>query len=247
MRGLYGATLAISLLGIGGGGYWEKYDDRDGITLWRRRAPGSHLVTFRGRGSVGASIDRVTAVLRGSERDPEWMADCVDAATVRFLSVTDAVIYHRTGSPVPFISDRDTVLKVATKVDAGRRTILMTFTQTRDPLRPPVKGVVRMPRLVGHWRLVAKGPFTTEVEYQVQADPGGFIPAWLVNLVTRKLPFRTLQGLRQQVTAKGYDHHLAMVQLAIDWAPFGVRTSTAGPARRPQEQDRSLSGELNSP
>ena len=226
MTWLFVITAAVLLTGENRSDSWEAFHEEDGIKLWRRDDPASQFVTFRGRGAIEAPIDQVAAVIRDSSRAPEWMADCVDAATLRFLNVTDSIIYHRTGSPVPFISDRDVVLKIDTQVEPARRAVLITFRQTEDRLRPPLEGIVRMPRLVGHWRLVVVGPTTTEVEYQVQADPGGALPAWLVNLVSKNLPLRTLQGLRRQVTAPGYEHHLEMLRLAIDWGLFGIGTTT---------------------
>jgi hypothetical protein len=37
-----------------------------------------------------------------------------------------------------------------------------------------------------------------------QADPGGRIPDLLVNLVIQETPYRTLLGLRRQITATRY-------------------------------------------
>ncbi len=199
---------------------WEEISDEDGIKVWRRDVEGSDFVMFRGRGPVEAPILDVAAVIRDADRETEWMANCVDAATLRFLTATDAVVYHRTGSPAFFVSDRDTVLVTRTKVVPEERKIVVTFTQTEDPTMPPKDGVVRMPQLEGHWILKQIDVDTTEVEYQVQADPGGALPAWLVNLVSKGLPYHTLTGLRDQVKKPGYDRHKMVLEVALDWTPF---------------------------
>jgi hypothetical protein len=201
-------------------GEWAQIDDDDGIKVWRRSVEGSDFVVFRGRGNVKAPIQLVAAVIRDADRETEWMENCVDAKTVRFLTATDAIVYHRTGSPVPFIADRDTVLKTTTAVFPEKRTVLVDFNNTTDSAAPPKDGVVRMPTLKGHWRLVQLDPYTTEVEYQVQADPGGALPAWLVNMVSKKLPFHTVRRLRGQVGQGGYEQHRAILEVAIDWSGF---------------------------
>jgi hypothetical protein len=199
---------------------WEEISDEEGIKVWKKELEGSDFVMFRGRGPIEAGILDVAAVIRDADRETEWMADCVDARTLKFLSATDAIVYHRTGSPAFFVDDRDTVLVTRTKVIPEQKTILVTFDRTEDTHFAPVDGVVRMPQLKGHWRIRQIDIDTTEVEYQVQADPGGLLPAWLVNLVSKKLPFQTLMGLRSQVKKDGYDRHKMILEVAIDWTPF---------------------------
>ena len=219
---LFAGLLAVVVAAPSGAraGDWEQIDEDAGIKVWRREVEGSDFVVFRGRGNVRAPIQLVAAVIRDADRETEWMENCVDARTLRFSSATDAIVYHRTGSPVPFISDRDTVLATTTAVFPDKRTVVVTFTSTTDERMPPKDGVVRMPTLKGHWRLVQLDPYTTELEYQVQADPGGALPAWLVNMVSKKLPFHTVRRMREQVGKGGYDQHRAILEAAIDWTGF---------------------------
>lgn len=223
MRPLTGWVLLLSLFPTAAqAGDWEHIFEEEGITVWKKEVEGSDFVAFRGRGPVKASILDVSAVLRDADRETEWMQDCVDARTLQFLSATDAIVYNRTGSPAFFIDDRDTVLKTVTTVYPDKKRIDVVFEQTTHPNMPPKEGVVRMPVLKGHWKLWSRGPDETEVEYQVLADPGGALPAWLVNLVSKKLPYYTLIGLRKQVKEKGYDKHRMILEVAIDWAPFNL-------------------------
>lgn len=199
---------------------WEEVFEEDGIKVWRQDVADTDFVMFRGRGIIKAPIITVAAVVRDADRDPEWMENCVDACTIRFLSATDAVVYHRTGSPAPFVSDRDMVLMTKMTVDPKTKTVLATFSQTTDPKYPEKDGVVRMPMLKGHWRMRQIDATTTELEYQVLGDPGGSLPAWLVNLVSRKLPFHTVRRMRAQVKVGGYDTHEAILGMALDWSGF---------------------------
>ncbi len=199
---------------------WEEVFEEDGIKVWRQEVEGTDFVMFRGRGLIKAPIITVAAVVRDADRESEWMENCVDACTIRFLSATDALVYHRTGSPAPFVSDRDMVLKTSMTVDPVTKTVLATFSQTTDPKYPEKEGVVRMPMLKGHWRMRQVDASTTELEYQVLADPGGSLPAWLVNLVSRKLPFHTVRRMRDQVKVGGYDKHETILGLALDWTGF---------------------------
>lgn len=218
--GPLGVALVCLLPSAARAGGWEPLFEDEGIKVWKKEIEGSDFVAFRGRGLIKAPIQKVAAVIRDADRETEWMENCVDAKTVRFLSATDAIVYHRTGSPVPLISDRDVVLDSRTTVLPAERTVWIRFKAIEDPAVPKKDGVVRMPVLQGHWRLRQIGAYSTELEYQVQADPGGALPAWLVNLVSRKLPFHTVRRMRSQVSKGGYDKHRQILELAIDWSAF---------------------------
>ncbi len=59
-----------------------------------------------------------------------------------------------------------------------------------------------MPRLEGHWKLAGIDPGRTLVEYQVDADPGGKLPGWLVRMLSTDVPAQTLVSLREQVARR---------------------------------------------
>ena len=69
---------------------------------------------------------------------------------------------------------------------------------------PPISNAVRMPRLNGHYIFSEAGKGKTQIEYQIDADPGGLIPGWLATMASRDIPLRTLVNLRTRVkkTAK---------------------------------------------
>ena len=48
------------------------------------------------------------------------------------------------------------------------------------------------------------GGMWTRIEYQVQADGGGLLPAWVANTVSKVAPFKTLRALREQVKRTSY-------------------------------------------
>ena len=62
-----------------------------------------------------------------------------------------------------------------------------------------VKGVVRIPYLDGFWLLEKIDDNKTKVTYQVHADPGGTIPAWLANATAVNNPYETLRNMRVNI------------------------------------------------
>ena len=182
-----------------GVGPWELVRSDDGIVVHRRTVAGSKLHEFRGVGVVEAPIAAVLAILDDAEHRVEWMKEAVANTRIEKIGRYDEVFYSRTGAPWP-VSDRDVVNRAHTTFDAAAHVVRVEFTSTSHPSWPPQKGVVRMPTLHGHWSMWPEHDGAwTRIEYQLHADPGGLLPQWIVNLVSKKIPHDTIEGIRQQV------------------------------------------------
>lgn len=206
MRLILLAILLLPAPGRADGGpapAWGRVRDDDGITVHAREVVGSPLAEFRGRGVVRAPPARVYAVIRDGSRRTEWMDRCVESAVVA-QHADRQLLYNRTRAIWP-IADRDVVLEGRVTFDPAAGTLRVGFESIDDPAVLPKEGVVRMPFLRGHWLLrPVDGGRATHVEYQVHANPGGFLPTWAANHVARNLPFETLRRLREQVTRAAY-------------------------------------------
>lgn len=185
-------------------GPWELVRDDDGIVVHRRTVAGSKLHEFRGVGLVQAPLASVLAVLNDAPRRTEWMKEAVANERIEQLGPYGEIFYSRTGAPWP-VSDRDVVNLARTTFDPAAHQVRVEFNSVTHPAWPPQKGVVRMPSLHGHWTMTPEhGGAWTRIEYQLHADPGGLLPQWIVDMVSRKIPHDTIVGVREQVKRRHY-------------------------------------------
>ena len=80
------------------------------------------------------------------------------------------------------------------------------FNRVRDARRPPLDGIVRVPHSQGFTRLRWVDPNRTHVIYQLDSDPGGSLPRWLIRWISKDLPSRILKSLRKQVSKTRNDY-----------------------------------------
>ncbi len=187
-----------------GKGPWDLVRNERGIVIHRRTVSGSKLHEFRGVGIIEAPIASVLAVLDDSDHRLEWMKEAVANTRIEQLDPYTEVFYSRTGAPWP-VADRDVILRARTTMDPVQRQVRIEISSMTHPAWPPQKGVVRMPFLRGHWYLWPEhGGAWTRAEYQIHADPGGMLPDWIINMVSKKIPFDTLAGMQQQVKRRRY-------------------------------------------
>lgn len=229
---VFSLALILSLVavptGAGHGRPFELLFTRDEVAVWRRLDANTSLVDFRGQGVVAAPIDAVLAVLVDIERSEEWLVMCRENKLIEERRLGHNLSYNRTASPTALVSDRDAVVRAETQMQPQHRAVRYAFAGIDDPRRPPVAGVVRVPALEGFWHLTQLEPARTAVIYQVRADPGGAIPAWLANWGARDVPYRSIRSLQQRLRA-GIDADLQRrVRDQLDWSGFNLTSTTGG-------------------
>lgn len=179
-------------------GDWELLSQEDGIEVWRADVEGSPLMTFLGRGLVHESLEDVFTVIGDLDGRCRWQSQCAHSRTIRRISRDELIGYYRIKGRA-LASPRDTVFRARLDFFPSKGTIEINFREVLFPGEGPQDGVVRMPTLRGFWRLKKLRPRVIEVTYQVQADPGGWLPNWLFNLASKALPYFAILNLRDFV------------------------------------------------
>lgn len=184
---------------------WRLSFEKKGIRVESQSSTNSSLLTFRATTQIPASIPRILSVFYDATHSTEWMQDTKEMRILEegHSQEDNLCIYSRV--KVSGGSDRDFIMRLTSSFYPEKQEMVVSFTSRPNepcPLFPPVPGVIRMPRIEGAWTLRYKGPLT-EVEYKVYAEPGGLIQrwfGWIVNAVSKDIPYNTLAALRKQVS-----------------------------------------------
>ena len=67
------------------------------------------------------------------------------------------------------------------------------------------KNIVRIPQSYSKWYIQPLQKGQVQIEYILQVDPGGMVPAWLINLFAARGPFESFKNLRKQVKKDIYN------------------------------------------
>jgi hypothetical protein len=93
-------------------------------------------------------------------------------------------------------------------------TVRVDVERVEPPNTSPVAtDRVHIPHLKICWIFEQISRDLTRVELRVHVDPGGWIPAWLVNWGYRKIPYQFLKNLESQV-AKRLNHTSALANIS---------------------------------
>lgn len=177
---------------------WEKFDEQDGISVYRRDVPGSDVVALRGEGVVNAPILRVASVLVDTARSTEWIDSLEETRIVHKISDTEYVKWDHVGTPF-VLADRDFVFDVKLEIDGKAKKFSVKFHSVQDAAAPKTS-YVRGQFIYGTYVLTSiDGGKKTRVLAEILADPKGSVAKWIVNLFQKSWPHKTLMALRAQV------------------------------------------------
>lgn len=173
---------------------WNLRKQENGIRVFTQPTEDSDFETFRAITNINAQPDEIMEVLLDLEKVPEWIPDITHSRLLEGKRKGKGIVYVQYNLPWP-ISDRDVVFEHQFKRDAD--TLWLCSEIERGYLNKKEE-YTRVESLKGFWKLVDLGN-STLATYQLHSDPGGKLPAWLVNWKITEAPYKTLRNLRKRV------------------------------------------------
>jgi hypothetical protein len=192
-----GLHFVIALL-LGPTPEWELVAEDEDMSLYTRDVEGRDLPILMASGRIHENMYETLAVLSDIERHHEWMKNLSESRLVGRISEYELFMYNRFDSPWP-VTDRDAVVHVRAQFDKIRQHVHIRFENVNATSVPPVEGIVRAPRLLSTMEMQYIAPKETMLTYEIDIDPGGLLPRWLVRWATRRIPLQAIARLRKQI------------------------------------------------
>ncbi len=191
---------------------WTLRLESEGIRVYSRLAPHSSITEVRLEARVQASLTAIAAVLMDVDRYSEWIASISTSQLVARLSDRELVYYFRSELPWPF-SDRESYAHMHSWQDPDTKTLYNRSNIWAAAPPPTDENVVRMPVFEAEWRCRPLPDGSVAITYHLRSDPGGALPAWLINAKLVENPLRSLKALRRRLTQPRYQNaHLAWIR-----------------------------------
>ncbi|MEM1435284.1 MAG: START domain-containing protein [Pseudomonadota bacterium] len=194
-------TAEVEVAGQGASD-WRLDRDKDGIRIYTRAVAGSRFRAVRAVMLTDYPMAQLVALIRDTEACPEWANLCKASRIVESVSETELYVYTHNDLPWP-VTDRDAVAHVLWTVDDAGAAVRMTATAT-DGYVPAVKGITRLRDAVTGWIFRPQADGRIEVETHAHVDPGGPMPAWIINRLLLDAPHKTLLGMRRVLDSGRY-------------------------------------------
>ncbi|WP_313806237.1 START domain-containing protein [Flavobacterium sp.] len=169
--------------------------DKEGIKIYLTKLDTTPFKEYRAVMTVKANIDTVAKQILDIKSLQKWNYKTRTSELIRKTSDTSWIFYmvHHLGWPV---QDRDHVSRVTLTKKANEQTI--TILPANNIVKEK-EGILRLKNFRGFWYLKKISENQTLVIQQVYGNPGGSMPAFMVNMVVTKGPFESFRELRKRV------------------------------------------------
>ena len=182
---------------------WRFVFEADNITVHKRINEDSIFLEFKSTGVLRGEISDYLSVILDTEIMPDWAPQCIEAQNIESINDRETIVYVACNGVWP-VADRDYVAKRTISSGSEKSAVRINIDLIENPDAPDIKGRVHIPYLQCCWILKRINPSHTHVELRACVDPGGWLPAWLVNWGYRWIPYRYLKELESKVVERSH-------------------------------------------
>ncbi len=190
---------------------WELKREKGGIKVYLREVADSDIKELKFETELEASLTSIAAILTDVAGFDEWVYASVTSRTIRKVSETEMIYYTEMDFPWP-LSNRDLVLRSRFWQDPHTLAFHSETHSVHDEM-PEKDGIVRMTKADIRWVFTPIGNGKLKLNYFLSSDPGGSIPAWMINLAADQGPLMTMVKFKEAIEKEKYKNaKLAFVQ-----------------------------------
>lgn len=181
---------------------WVLAAQQEGIKVFVRDEAGSKIKALKLNCEIDANISQVVALLLDIAATTSWMPNTKSCFVTRQISACELYYYSEVNLPWP-LSNRDFVTHLQVLQDP--RTKVVTIDALAVPeLVAPRKGIVRIRQSKGRWIIKPLDKDHVQLEYDLMVDPGGSIPASLINYFARDAAVAVIKNMQKTVASPKY-------------------------------------------
>ncbi|HWY11063.1 MAG TPA: hypothetical protein VN026_07050 [Bacteroidia bacterium] len=180
---------------------WNLKKSENGINVYSRKTESSAFKELKSVVYIKTSLSSIITLIYDWENYPKWVYKCGRSSKLK--SVKDTMVHYQTVVvPWPF-ENRDFI--ASTVFSQDKLTDIITITSVNNPkFIPEVKSHQRITELKAIWTLVPLKEGNVQITYQLFVNPGGSIPAALVNFAAVNGPYETMVNFKEQIMKKKY-------------------------------------------
>lgn len=182
---------------------WEIATQKEGITVFARKAEGENVAEVKAVGLIQAPPEEVWQILVDVDNYTKTMPYTEVSRCIGKEGGGKTLYFYTVLNP-PLVSRRDYVLKMENLSDwkGGQGFLKLSWRVAEDADRrvPPTPGIIRLKRSDGHWLLEPReGGKATFATYYVLTNPGGSLPTWVVNKANKTAAPDVILAVRKAV------------------------------------------------
>lgn len=205
VKSIYLSFLLVLKLSLAfGQSDWKLNTEKDGIKVYTSIMPDSKIKAVKVECNLNATSSQLIALLMDVNTSPDWEYHTKSCKLLKQVSATELYYYSEISLPWP-VQNRDFVAHLIITQNPDTKVVTVDGPAVQGFV-PVKKGIVRVYNSSGKWIITPAGVDQLKVEYTIHVDPGGSVPAWLVNMFAAEGPLKFFKSLKIQLQKPAYQN-----------------------------------------
>jgi len=179
---------------------WKLIKDENGIKVFVFETPDNDIVKAKTQTIINVPLERVRATLDDIDHRHEWVPFLKISKALSEYKNNKRIEYSHFSAPWP-ASDRDFVYQLELINSSDNKLVYKMFSVDSE-LKPNDSRYIRADLFESIYTLESLDNETTAVELVFHADPKGWLPNWITNIIQRVLPFKILRNLGNRLDSE---------------------------------------------
>ena len=175
---------------------WEKVNEDNGVTVYINDSGDSQIIRVKTEVLIQAPIKKIESILDDVSNRKDWIPFLTESRLIHTYTPLQRLEYSIFYGPWP-TSDRDFVYRLTLNYRDEHKVIYSMISE-ENSLMPEQEDKVRAQLIESYYTLIARNDNKTRVELIFHADPKGYVPVWIVNIIQRVLPYLILKNLKER-------------------------------------------------
>jgi hypothetical protein len=172
---------------------WNLEKEDNGIKIYTSESSTSPVKSVKVEAIFKGTCQKFISILKEVEKQPQWVYATKQAYLIQEFSATELLYYVETALPWP-AKNRDAAVRMIIEQLPSDNQV--TITTIGEPNAIPAKnGKTQVTQLKGVWKVKEIEGGKINIEYILDLNPGGSLPAGVVNLFVTKGPYETFINL----------------------------------------------------
>jgi len=176
---------------------WKFKTEKDGIKIYTSQVPDSKIKAIKVECELNATASQLVALIMDVNTSPDWVYALKSCVLLKQVSPSELFYYSEVNLPWP-ATNRDYVAHLTVSENTDTKVVAIDGPAVTGFV-PVKKGIVRISDSNGKWIITPSGANQIKVEYTIHVDPGGALPAWLVNAFATQGTLKIFSSLKLQL------------------------------------------------
>lgn len=193
-------SLVISFIGFHDD--WKLVKQTEDFKVFIRKPADAKFEQIKIIAFSNARLSEAVAVFEDVAKHTDWNYSTGESYMLDPRSYNDFDYYITLDMPFP-VKDRDVVINYTRQQDPVTKAVKIV-SRSKSGVKDPLDAFIRINDFYSSYDLSIEPKGGIRIEYYLDADPGGNLPAWVVNLITTKGPTQTMRSLLEILESRQY-------------------------------------------